>query len=111
MKKTIFTLIFAIGMIANTFGQTVMIKSVEKAGSNSAMVKPALYIVDEDGNSSIIQLEKKGFNIGIENNMKELQKALNKYLDKGYIIISSTSSGFGVGNVVGVITTYILRKE
>lgn len=107
-----------IGLIIIGFGHpaycqnesnTVMLKSVETYGSFAGM-KRNLYVIDELGETSTIELEKHN-NKGILNNMTTIKSYLDKYLNKGFKLISSTAVSFGENAVYSVEHTYILKKS
>ena len=105
MKKLILTVVFAIGMVATTFGQTVIIKekeflipSISKAG-----IKIGIHILD-DGNYKYLEGTKAK---DVEGNMRLLDGVLTEYFDKGYKITHSSAGGA----TYLTVTTYILKKE
>ncbi len=110
MKKTIITLVFAIGMIATTFGQTVIIREIVKIQSSSGGTTSGLYITNEFGETSFVEYENKALHKSIGGNTKLFQIELNKYFDQGYKIVNSTSGGGGANNAL-ILTTYILKKD
>lgn len=88
-----------------------MIRLVEASYKGKlAGVEKNLYIVDEKGEVEIIELDKTNRE-GISKNMVVIKNVVDKYLQEGYHIISSTS-------LVPVITieqyvverTYLLQK-
>lgn len=111
MKKLILSII--IGFVSFTIycqseSNTVMIKSIETYGSFASM-KKNLYIINEDGELTSIELEKHNTN-GIPENMLVIKQKLDEYLHKDYEIISSDAVSFGWQGVFTIEHTYILQK-
>lgn len=105
-------LLLAIALISlNVYSQeeskTVMIKSIETYGSFASM-KKSLHIVDEEGKTTTTELEKHNTK-GIPKNMSVIKNALDKYINKGYKMISSTAVSFGWKGVFTIEHTYILK--
>lgn len=112
MKKVI-TLIAACFIALAGYSQetsnTVMVKSVETYGSFAAM-KKVLHVVDENGQTTTTDLEKHNTK-GIPKNMVTIKKTLDKYLNKGYELISSDAVSFGWQGVFTIEHTYIFEKK
>ncbi len=110
MKKLILTVVFVIGMVAATFGQTVIIKNMEKV-YGTGWINPGIQITI-DGETTFIEYEKgklRNENSALFTEM--FQSELIKFLDDGYIIISDSAASTSTGNYSFIFTTYILRKE
>jgi hypothetical protein len=110
MKQTFLFVALVIGMIATTFGQTVILKDITKTWAGGGGSTPGLVIAELDGTSRFIPYENASFRKSREENTLIFQLVLNKYLNKGYKIISSSAGGTG-GNITEIVTTYILAKE
>jgi hypothetical protein len=112
MKNLLITFLFffiTIPLFSQTESSTVMIKSVETYG-NFSRVNGNIYVIDETGKETIIDLEKFNVN-GIAPNMNLVKSTLDQYINKGFEVISSTATSFGDNAVYTIVHTYLLKKE
>ena len=110
MKKLLVALVLSIVTITlYSQSNTVMVKSVETYGT-FALMKRSLHIVNEKGETQTIELEKHNTN-GIPKNMVTIKNTLDKYLNDGYKLISSTAVSFGENADYTIEHTYIFKKE
>lgn len=112
MKTITFCALFlftAITGYSQTESKTVMIKSVETYGAFASM-KRNLHIIDEKGEITSTELEKHNTE-GIPANMNIVKTALDKYLNKGFKMISSNAVSFGWNGVFTIEHTYIFEKR
>ncbi len=110
MKQTILFVALVIGMMTTTFAQTVILKDITKTLASGGGSTPGLIIADIDGTTRFIEYKNQSFRKSREENTLIFQLVLNKYLKKGYKIISSSAGGTG-GNITEIVTTYILAKD
>jgi hypothetical protein len=112
MKKTIITLVFAIGMIATTFGQSnsIMIRTVEKMTFGFSGANQQMTIIQENGTVNTTDIEKHSKK-GMVENMITVKNTLDGYLNNGYELISSTVTTVGHNGAFLIEHTYILKKE
>ena len=107
MKNLIYILfiLFTMGMVTNSFGQTVIIKEKEFLipSMNKSGIKIGVHILD-NGNYKFLEGTKAR---DVEGNMRLLNKVLTEYFDKGYKITHSSAGGA----TYLTVTTYILTKE
>lgn len=110
MKKLITVLLVCfIASCVYSQSNTVMIKSVETYGTFMKM-KKVLHIINEVGEVETIELEKHNTE-GILKNMIIIKKALDKFIEKGYNLFSSTAVSFGENGVYTIEHTYLFLKE
>lgn len=111
MKKLIllsYIVFISLTSYAQNQSNTVMIKSIETYGSFTKL-KRNLQIVDEHGIVTTIELEKHNTE-GIPKNMLTIKTELDKYLNRGFEIVSSNAVSFGENGVFTIEHSYVLEK-
>ena len=114
MKKSFFVFVFTLcGLFTfaqkgNTSGYCLMrVFDVSKfAGSGAYFVGPKIIVTSETGEQEIIEMQPYTEKNEVEN-LKTITATLNKLKQKGYLLMTTTTSG-DQGNLV---TDYVFLKQ